>query len=66
MTTSAGARFRAAIGAEHPLQVPGAVCAHHAIQAQRCGFTAITRDELRDLLGLARVRSEANALFAER
>jgi methylisocitrate lyase len=41
MTTSAGARFRAAVGAERPLQVPGAICAYHAILAQRCGFNAI-------------------------
>jgi methylisocitrate lyase len=36
-----GARFRAAIAAERPLQVPGAICAYHAILAQRCGFRAI-------------------------
>ena len=39
--TSAGARFRAAVAAEHPLQVPGAICAYHAILAERSGFKAI-------------------------
>jgi methylisocitrate lyase len=38
---SAGARFRAAVAAERPLQVPGAICAYHAILAQRSGFRAI-------------------------
>jgi methylisocitrate lyase len=38
---SAGSRFRAAVTAERPLQVPGAICAYHAILAQRCGFRAI-------------------------
>ena len=38
---SAGARFRAALAAERPLQVPGAICAYHAILAQRSGFRAI-------------------------
>ncbi len=38
---SAGARFRAAVAAERPLQVPGAVCAYHAILAERSGFRAI-------------------------
>jgi len=38
---SAGARFRAALGAETPLQVPGAICAYHAILAERSGFKAI-------------------------
>jgi len=39
--TSAGARFRAAVSAERPLQVPGAICAYHAILAERSGFKAI-------------------------
>ncbi|HET8876966.1 MAG TPA: methylisocitrate lyase [Casimicrobiaceae bacterium] len=39
--TTPGARFRAAVAAEHPLQVPGAICAYHAILAQRCGYRAI-------------------------
>src|SRR5512141_3422923 len=39
--TSAGARFRAALAAEKPLQVPGAICAYHAILAERTGFKAI-------------------------
>jgi len=38
---TSGARFRAAVAAERPLQVPGAICAYHAILAQRCGFRAI-------------------------
>ena len=41
MKTSAGARFRAAVAAERPLQVPGAICAYHAILAERSGFRAI-------------------------
>jgi methylisocitrate lyase len=40
-TSSAGARFRAAVAAERPLQVPGAICAYHAILAERSGFKAI-------------------------
>src|SRR3954470_24947680 len=38
---TAGARFRAAVAAERPLQVPGAICAYHAILAERSGFKAI-------------------------
>jgi methylisocitrate lyase len=38
---SPGAAFRAALAAEKPLQVPGAICAYHAILAQRSGFKAI-------------------------
>ena len=38
---SAGARFRAAVASEKPLQVPGAICAYHAILAERSGFQAI-------------------------
>jgi len=41
VNTSAGARFRAAVEAERPLQVPGAICAYHAILAERSGFKAI-------------------------
>lgn len=40
-TQSAGAKFRAALGAEKPLQVPGAICAYHAILAEKSGFEAI-------------------------
>jgi methylisocitrate lyase len=36
-----GARFRDALSAEQPLQVPGAVCAYHAILAEKSGFRAI-------------------------
>ncbi|GIK87233.1 MAG: 2-methylisocitrate lyase [Betaproteobacteria bacterium] len=38
---SPGARFRAAVAAERPLQVPGAICAYHAILAEESGFRAI-------------------------
>jgi methylisocitrate lyase len=41
MTTSAGARFRAALVAEKPLQVIGAINAYHAILATQTGFRAI-------------------------
>jgi len=41
MTASAGARFRAAVAAERPLQIPGTICAYHAILAERTGFKAI-------------------------
>ena len=41
MTLSAGAKFRAAVAAEKPLQVPGAICAYHALLAQRSGYRAI-------------------------
>lgn len=40
-TATAGARFRAAVAAERPLQLPGAICAYHAILAQRAGFRAL-------------------------
>jgi methylisocitrate lyase len=38
---SAGARFRAALAAEQPLQVVGTINANHALLAQRAGFRAI-------------------------
>jgi methylisocitrate lyase len=38
---SPGARFRAALAAEKPLQVVGAINANHALLAQRAGFKAI-------------------------
>jgi methylisocitrate lyase len=38
---SPGARFRAALAAERPLQIPGAICAYHAILAERAGYRAI-------------------------
>ena len=41
IATSAGARFRAALAAERPLQIPGTICAYHALLAQRTGFRAI-------------------------
>jgi methylisocitrate lyase len=34
-------RFRAALAAEVPLQVPGAICAYHAILAEKSGFRAL-------------------------
>lgn len=36
-----GARFRAALAEERPLQVPGAICAYHATLAKASGFKAI-------------------------
>ena len=38
---SPGARFRAAVAAEKPLQIVGAINANHALLAQRAGFQAI-------------------------
>src|SRR5262245_31520544 len=38
---SAGARFRAALAAEQPLQVVGAINANHALLARRAGYRAI-------------------------
>src|SRR5947208_5317470 len=38
---SAGAKFRAALALEKPLQVPGAICAYHAILAEKSGYRAI-------------------------
>jgi len=38
---SPGARFRAAVAAEKPLQIPGAICAYHGILAEKSGFKAI-------------------------
>jgi methylisocitrate lyase len=40
-TVTAGAGFRAAMAAERPLQIPGAICAYHAILAERSGYRAI-------------------------
>src|SRR5512135_1762876 len=40
-TPSAGARFRAALAAEKPLQVIGAINANHALLAERSGYKAI-------------------------
>ena len=36
-----GARFRAAVKEEKPLQVIGAICAYHALMAKRVGYQAI-------------------------
>jgi methylisocitrate lyase len=40
-SSSPGGKFRAALGAEAPLQVPGAICAYHAMLAEKSGFRAI-------------------------
>ena len=40
-TMTPGARFRAALKEERPLQVPGAICAYHASLAKASGFKAI-------------------------
>src|SRR5690348_17515509 len=40
-THSPGARFRAALAAEKPLQVIGAINANHALLAERAGYRAI-------------------------
>jgi len=40
-TTTPGARFRAALKAEQPLQVIGAINANHALLAKRAGYRAI-------------------------
>jgi len=39
--SSAGARFRAALAAEQPLQIPGAINANHALLVKRAGFRAV-------------------------
>lgn len=41
MTTSAGARLRAAVESERPLQIVGAVNAYAALLAERAGFQAL-------------------------
>jgi len=41
MTQSPGANFRAALAAEKPLQVIGAINANHALLAKRAGYRAI-------------------------
>jgi methylisocitrate lyase len=38
---SAGARLRAALASERPLQLPGAINAYAALQAERAGFKAL-------------------------
>jgi methylisocitrate lyase len=38
---SPGRKLRDALAAEAPLQVPGAICAYHAILAEKSGFRAI-------------------------
>jgi methylisocitrate lyase len=40
-TPSPGARFRAALAAEHPLQIAGAINAYAALLAERAGFRAL-------------------------
>lgn len=41
LVATAGARFRAALAAEKPLQVIGAINANHALLARRAGYRAI-------------------------
>lgn len=41
MTDTPGRRFRAALAAESPLQIVGAINANHALLAQRAGYRAI-------------------------
>ena len=41
MPESAGKKFRAAVAAEKPLQVIGAINAYHARLAERVGYKAI-------------------------
>ena len=41
MNVSAGARFRAALADESPLQVIGTINAYHAVMAKKCGYKAI-------------------------
>ena len=38
---SAGKAFRKAVAEEKPLQIPGAICAYHALIARRSGYKAI-------------------------
>jgi len=38
---SAGERFRQALKQERPLQIPGTICAYHALMAKRAGYKAI-------------------------
>jgi methylisocitrate lyase len=38
---SAGAKFREALKQERPLQLPGTICAYHALMAKRVGYRAI-------------------------
>jgi methylisocitrate lyase len=38
---SAGKAFRKAVQSEQPLQVPGTICAYHALLAKRSGYKAI-------------------------
>ncbi|MEO1574344.1 MAG: methylisocitrate lyase [Pseudomonadota bacterium] len=40
-TLSAGRRFRDALAAEHPLQIPGTMNAYHAMMAEAVGYKAI-------------------------
>ncbi len=41
MSQTAGRKFREALAAEKPLQIPGAINANHALLARRAGFKAI-------------------------
>ncbi|MGD9944211.1 MAG: methylisocitrate lyase [Burkholderiaceae bacterium] len=41
MSLTAGQKFRAALAAERPLQIPGAINANHALLARNAGFRAV-------------------------
>jgi methylisocitrate lyase len=41
MSTTAGSKFRHALAEERPLQIVGAICANHALLAERAGYRAI-------------------------
>jgi methylisocitrate lyase len=41
LPATAGAKLRAAVEAEHPLQVVGAINAYHALMAERVGYRAL-------------------------
>src|SRR6476469_1191217 len=41
IASSPGARFRSALSREKPLQVPGAICAYHALLAEKTGYQAL-------------------------
>ncbi len=41
MTDTAGRKFRDALAAETPLQIPGAINAHHALLVRRAGYRAV-------------------------
>ena len=64
--SSAGARFRAALAAESPLQVIGAINANHALLAKRAGYRAIYLSGGRDAAAGEVDRPVAGALGQQR